>query len=62
MEVEKWEKLGLSNDRLVKSENIDEAGDLGKRVEEEGFVAGARAAKRRKNRYKKDENGEEGVG
>lgn len=47
MAQEEWSKLGLSKDEL-KNENSESI----QRNEEDGFVAGARAAKRRKDRYK----------
>ena len=46
MAPEEWSKLGLSKDRLTA-----EKSDSNSRSEEQGFVAGARAAKRRKERY-----------
>lgn len=54
MAKEEWEKLGLGNDK-IDTGSSDKNG--GKRVEATaeatGFIAGARSAKRRKERYKK---------
>lgn len=50
MAREEWKKLGLDKDKM-------EAGVKGsgeERAEAKGFVAGARSAKRRKDRYKED--------
>lgn len=52
MAREEWSKLGLSKDKVdgQKGEKSDE------RVEKGGFVAGARMAKRRKERYMKGDD------
>lgn len=55
MAQERWDKLGLDKEKVGGS--IDKA-KLEERVEAGGFVAGARSAKRRKEKYGKTEKGE----
>lgn len=50
MAQEQWDKLGLDKEKVGGS--IDKA-KLEERVEAAGFVAGARSAKRRKEKYSK---------
>jgi len=56
MATEEWSKLGLSKDTLTSDNDVatkasEKDDDGGARAEKEGFVAGVRAAKRRKERY-----------
>lgn len=57
MATEEWEKLGLGNDKLESGAKDKGAAE---RTEATGFVAGARSAKRRKERYKKETAKESG--
>lgn len=51
MAQEGWKSLGLEKDGVEKQ---GQAGQDETRAEAEGFVAGARSAKRRKDRYRKE--------
>lgn len=50
MAEESWEKLGLSRDQFDSKPGSEKDGKEGRNFEEEGFIAGARIAKRRKER------------
>lgn len=58
MVKEEWEKLGLGDDKIGSEARGKDAEE---RAEAKGFIAGARSAKRRKERYKKGTQ-EEGAG